>query len=86
MLLSLLLAIPLLGIFIISTSMSYELTSSSIKRIKTIASILIPILIIGQEIYNYCSYNHVKNFSIDIDSITIGILLCNIPHISEHWP
>ena len=38
MLLSLLL-IPLLGIFIISTSMSYELTSSNIRRIKTIALI-----------------------------------------------
>lgn len=32
----------------------------------------------------YCSYNQDKNFSRDIDSITIGIELCNIPHISEH--
>ena len=39
MLLSLLLLIPLLGIFIISTSISYELTSLSILRIKAIALI-----------------------------------------------
>jgi NADH-ubiquinone oxidoreductase chain 4 len=37
MLLSLLLLIPLLGIFIISTSMSYNLTFLNIKRIKLIA-------------------------------------------------
>jgi len=37
MLLSLLLLIPLLGIFIISISMSYNLTSFKIKRIKLIA-------------------------------------------------
>ena len=37
MLLSLLLLIPLLGIFIISTSMSYNLTPSNVKRIKLIA-------------------------------------------------
>jgi NADH-ubiquinone oxidoreductase chain 4 len=39
MLLSLLLLIPLLGIFIISTSMSYNLTLLNIKRIKLIALI-----------------------------------------------
>ena len=27
-----------------------------------------------------------RNFSSEIDSITIGIELCNIPHISEHCP
>ena len=27
-----------------------------------------------------------KNFSIETDSITIGIELCKIPQISEHWP
>ena len=37
MLLSLLLLIPLIGIFVISTSMSYELSPSNIKRIKIIA-------------------------------------------------
>jgi NADH:ubiquinone oxidoreductase subunit 4 (subunit M) len=37
MLLSLLLIIPLIGIFIISTSMSYELSPLTIKRIKIIA-------------------------------------------------
>jgi len=37
MLLSLLLLIPLIGIFIISTSMSYELSPLNIKRIKVIA-------------------------------------------------
>jgi len=37
MLLSLLLLIPLIGIFIISTSMSYELSPLIIKRIKIIA-------------------------------------------------
>jgi len=37
MLLSLLLLIPLIGIFIISTSMSYELSPLNIKRIKIIA-------------------------------------------------
>jgi len=37
MLLSLLLLIPLLGIFIISTSMSYNLIPSNVKRIKLIA-------------------------------------------------
>jgi NADH-ubiquinone oxidoreductase chain 4 len=37
MLLSLLLLIPLIGIFVISTSMSYDLTSLDIKRIKIIA-------------------------------------------------
>jgi NADH-ubiquinone oxidoreductase chain 4 len=37
MLLSLLLLIPLLGIFIISTSVSYNLTALNIKRIKLIA-------------------------------------------------
>lgn len=37
MLLTLLLLIPLLGIFSISTGISYELTSLNIKRIKTIA-------------------------------------------------
>ena len=35
---------------------------------------------------NYCSCNQVKNFSKDNDSITIGIELCKIPHISEHCP
>lgn len=39
MLLSLLLLIPLLGIFIISTSMSYNLTLLNVKRIKLIALI-----------------------------------------------
>jgi NADH:ubiquinone oxidoreductase subunit 4 (subunit M) len=39
MLLSLLLLIPLLGIFIISTGISYELTSLNIKRMKAIALI-----------------------------------------------
>jgi hypothetical protein len=34
--------------------------------------------------YDYCSANHCKNFSILTDSITIGIELCKIPHISEH--
>ena len=37
MLLSFLLLIPMLGIFIISTGMSYELSSLNIKRIKIIA-------------------------------------------------
>ena len=37
MLLSLLLLIPLIGIFVISTSMSYELSPSIVKRIKIIA-------------------------------------------------
>jgi NADH:ubiquinone oxidoreductase subunit 4 (subunit M) len=37
MLLSLLLLIPLIGIFIISTSLSYELSTIIIKRIKIIA-------------------------------------------------
>jgi NADH:ubiquinone oxidoreductase subunit 4 (subunit M) len=37
MLLSLLLLIPLLGIFIISASMSYELTPLNVKRIKATA-------------------------------------------------
>jgi NADH:ubiquinone oxidoreductase subunit 4 (subunit M) len=37
MLLTVLLLIPLLGIFTISTGMSYELSSVNIKRIKTIA-------------------------------------------------
>lgn len=37
-------------------------------------------------LYIYCSCNHDKNFSKPTDSITIGIELCNIPHISEHWP
>ena len=37
MLLSLLLLIPLLGIFIISTNMSYNLTPLNVKRIKFIA-------------------------------------------------
>ena len=37
MLLTLLLLIPMLGIFTISTGMSYELSSTNIKRIKTIA-------------------------------------------------
>ena len=39
MLLLLLLLIPLLGIFIISTSMSYNLTPLNVKRIKLIALI-----------------------------------------------
>ena len=34
----------------------------------------------------YCSCNQERNFSSEIDSITIGIELCNIPHISEHCP
>src|SRR6187402_2225898 len=34
----------------------------------------------------YCSSSQLKNFSIDTDSITIGIELCKIPHISEHCP
>ena len=37
MLLTFLLLIPLLGIFTISTGMSYELSNLNIKRIKTIA-------------------------------------------------
>jgi NADH:ubiquinone oxidoreductase subunit 4 (subunit M) len=37
MLLTFLLLIPLLGIFTISTGISYELTSLNIRRIKTIA-------------------------------------------------
>jgi len=37
MLLSLLLITPLIGIFIISTGMSYELTAQNIRRIKTTA-------------------------------------------------
>jgi hypothetical protein len=36
--------------------------------------------------FNYCSCNQDRNFSSEIDSITIGIELCNIPHISEHCP
>jgi len=39
MLLSLLLVIPLIGIFIISTSISYDTTALSIKRVKTTALI-----------------------------------------------
>jgi len=35
---------------------------------------------------NYCSCNQCKNLSKDIDSTTIGIELCKIPQISEHWP
>ena len=35
---------------------------------------------------HYCSCNQDKNFSIDTDSITTGIELCSIPHISEHCP
>ena len=34
----------------------------------------------------YCSCNQDKNFSNEIDSITIGIELCNIPQISEQCP
>jgi hypothetical protein len=34
----------------------------------------------------YCSCNQEINFSIDTDSITIGIELWSIPQISEHWP
>lgn len=34
----------------------------------------------------YCSFNQDKYFSNETDSITIGIELCNIPHISEHCP
>jgi NADH:ubiquinone oxidoreductase subunit 4 (subunit M) len=37
MLLTSLLLIPILGIFVISTGMSYELSNLNIKRIKTIA-------------------------------------------------
>ena len=37
MLLTLLLLIPIIGIFIISTGISYELTNLNIKRIKIIA-------------------------------------------------
>jgi NADH:ubiquinone oxidoreductase subunit 4 (chain M) len=37
MLLTSLLLIPIIGIFVISTGMSYELSSLNIKRIKTIA-------------------------------------------------
>jgi len=37
-------------------------------------------------IVSYCSSNQAKNFSSDTDCTTIGIELCNIPHISEHWP
>ena len=36
--------------------------------------------------YYYCSSSQDKNFSIDTDSITIGIELCKIPHSSEHCP
>ena len=36
--------------------------------------------------YNYCSLNQCKNLSKEIDSTTIGIELCKIPQISEHWP
>lgn len=32
----------------------------------------------------YCSCNQETNFSIDTDSITIGIELWRIPQISEH--
>lgn len=35
-------------------------------------------------IRDYCSFNQVRNFSIETDSITIGIELCNIPQISLH--
>jgi hypothetical protein len=35
---------------------------------------------------NYCEASQTKNFSKETDSITIGIELCKIPHISEHWP
>ena len=34
----------------------------------------------------YCSLTQATNFSRDTDSITIGIELCSIPQISEHWP
>ena len=34
----------------------------------------------------YCKNSHETNFSIDTDSIAIGIELCRIPHISEHCP
>ena len=34
----------------------------------------------------YCSSNQAKNLSMDTDSITIGIELCNIPQSSEHCP
>ena len=37
MLLSLLLLIPLIGVFIISTSMSYELSALNVRRMKTTA-------------------------------------------------
>ena len=37
-------------------------------------------------LYNYCSLNQCKNLSKEIDSTTIGIELCKIPQISEHWP
>ena len=37
-------------------------------------------------VYFYCSCNQDKNLTKDTDSITIGIELCNIPQISEHWP
>ena len=39
MLLSFLLVIPLIGLFIISTGISYDITNLNIKRIKTIALI-----------------------------------------------
>ena len=40
----------------------------------------------GWNFISYCSCNHDKNFSNDTDSTTIGIELCKIPQISEHWP
>jgi len=39
---------------------------------------------IKKEQRRYCSSNHVRNFSIETDSITIGMLECKIPQISEH--
>jgi hypothetical protein len=47
---------------------------------------IITFIIVRFIIIYYYSYNQDKNFSKDTDSITISIRLCNIPHISEHWP
>jgi hypothetical protein len=42
------------------------------------------LLILFLSFVPYCSSNQAKNFSNDTDCTTIGIELCNIPHISEH--
>ena len=36
--------------------------------------------------YTYACSIQETNFSMETDSITMGIELCKIPHSSEHWP